>query len=226
MSTVGGDLDELKDNTQHTLKLAMLCRKQFGDRVAGSYAVAQGQAQPLLVPPSGAARRRLGAPVTAAPVPSVVRTRRRGGSVEHLPFRGSLDSAKVSSALGEAAAEGGEGKAPGGASGAGGASGVGGAGGAGGSLSRRKGVVHMHEIIMAAPAPVVIVALGPLTNLALLHMLFPETAEMIKSIVVVGGSVGVGQLPGVHRDPVIAQVNDERREGWEISKGVRACLCS
>ena len=71
----------------------------------------------------------------------------------------------------------------------------------------------MHETIMAAPAPVVIVALGPLTNLALLHMLFPETAEMIKSIVVVGGSVGVGQLPGVHRDPVIAQVKDERRGG-------------
>lgn len=50
----------------------------------------------------------------------------------------------------------------------------------------------LAERLLAAPEPVTVVAIGPLTNLALLLEEHPEAAGRIARIVIMGGAIGVG----------------------------------
>ena len=50
----------------------------------------------------------------------------------------------------------------------------------------------MHRTIEDAPAPVTLLALGPLTNVALFLRAYPQTARKLERIVFMGGSAGIG----------------------------------
>ncbi|CCG01092.1 nucleoside hydrolase [Blastococcus saxobsidens] len=56
----------------------------------------------------------------------------------------------------------------------------------------RPAVVALAELLLASPIPVTVAAIGPLTNLALLLAVYPEAAERIGRLVVMGGSAGRG----------------------------------
>eukprot|EP01111_Echinosteliopsis_oligospora_P009903 TRINITY_DN2994_c0_g1_i3.p1 TRINITY_DN2994_c0_g1~~TRINITY_DN2994_c0_g1_i3.p1 ORF type:complete len:299 (-),score=77.98 TRINITY_DN2994_c0_g1_i3:160-1056(-) len=57
-----------------------------------------------------------------------------------------------------------------------------------------KAVLYMYEIINAAPSPVTIVATACLTNIAVLITVFPEIKQKIKSVTLLGGAIGVGNM--------------------------------
>ena len=59
-------------------------------------------------------------------------------------------------------------------------------------LDPRPAVVALAELLMTSPEPVTVAAIGPLTNLALLLAVFPEAAERIDRLVVMGGSASRG----------------------------------
>jgi pyrimidine-specific ribonucleoside hydrolase len=56
----------------------------------------------------------------------------------------------------------------------------------------RPAVVALAELLMTSPEPVTVVAIGPLTNLALLLRVFPDAAARIGRLVVMGGSAWRG----------------------------------
>jgi pyrimidine-specific ribonucleoside hydrolase len=56
----------------------------------------------------------------------------------------------------------------------------------------RPAVVALAELLMSSPVPVTVAAIGPLTNIALLVRVFPEAAERIGRLVVMGGSATRG----------------------------------
>ena len=58
----------------------------------------------------------------------------------------------------------------------------------------RHAVDFLAERILAAGAPVTLVALGPLTNVALLLAERPEAAERLGRIVLMGGAIGEGNM--------------------------------
>ena len=60
------------------------------------------------------------------------------------------------------------------------------------AVDPRPAVVAMAELLLASPRPVTVAAVGPLTNLALLLAVYPEAAERIGRLVVMGGSAGRG----------------------------------
>ena len=81
------------------------------------------------------------------------------------------------------------------------------------ALDARPAVVAMHDAIMALPAGrrMTLVPTGPLTNIALLLRVFPEVAERIERIVLMGGStVGGNVTPtaefNIWGDPEAAQI--------------------
>ena len=53
----------------------------------------------------------------------------------------------------------------------------------------------LRTTLLAASAPVVIAAVGPLTNFALLVRIYPEVLERIHSIRVMGGAITEGMQP-------------------------------
>ena len=64
---------------------------------------------------------------------------------------------------------------------------------------------------MACPERVTIVAIGPLTNIALLLKVFPETKERIKCISMMGGGISHGNSTelaefNIYADPEAAQI--------------------
>src|ERR1700710_2889523 len=59
-------------------------------------------------------------------------------------------------------------------------------------IDPRPAVVALAELLMASPEPVTVAAIGPLTNLALLLAVFPEAAQRIDRLVVMGGSATRG----------------------------------
>lgn len=59
-------------------------------------------------------------------------------------------------------------------------------------LSSDNAVTFMHDLIMEQDDPVTIVALGPLTNIALLLRTFPEVRERIEMISFMGGGIDHG----------------------------------
>ena len=56
----------------------------------------------------------------------------------------------------------------------------------------RPAVVALADLLMSASEPVTVAAIGPLTNLALLLGVYPEAAERIGRLVVMGGSAARG----------------------------------
>jgi pyrimidine-specific ribonucleoside hydrolase len=59
-------------------------------------------------------------------------------------------------------------------------------------LDPRPAVVALADLLMTSPEPVTVAAIGPFTNLALLLAVFPEAAERIDRLVVMGGSATRG----------------------------------
>jgi purine nucleosidase/pyrimidine-specific ribonucleoside hydrolase len=70
---------------------------------------------------------------------------------------------------------------------------------------------RMHEILQSAPRPVTIITTGPLTNIALLLINYPDSGKYISKIVSMGGAMGVGNTGPVAEfniqvDPEAAQL--------------------
>ncbi|WP_417563293.1 nucleoside hydrolase [Microbacterium sp.] len=64
-------------------------------------------------------------------------------------------------------------------------------------LSPLHAVELMHRELLAADEPLTIVALAPLTNVALLLRMYPDAAQRIARIVFMGGSASVGNATAV-----------------------------
>lgn len=54
--------------------------------------------------------------------------------------------------------------------------------------------IAIRDVLMNAPEPMTLVAIGPLTNIALLLMHYPECAFNIRRLVMMGGSAGRGNF--------------------------------
>lgn len=54
----------------------------------------------------------------------------------------------------------------------------------------RHAAIFIAETVLAHPGEVTIVAVGPLTNVAMALRLFPEVARQVKEIVIMGGAIG------------------------------------
>lgn len=65
------------------------------------------------------------------------------------------------------------------------------------NLSNRHAVEEMRNVILHSDEPVTLVPIGPLTNIALLIKMYPETKSNIKEIVLMGGAA-----QGGNRTPV------------------------
>lgn len=65
------------------------------------------------------------------------------------------------------------------------------------TLSNRHAVEEMRDVILHSNEPVTLVPIGPLTNIALLLKMYPETKSNIKEIVLMGGAA-----QGGNRTPV------------------------
>lgn len=61
-------------------------------------------------------------------------------------------------------------------------------------LTEENAVLKQWQILQAAKEPVTIIALGPLTNVALLLQTFPEIRSKIQEIVLMGGSTARGNI--------------------------------
>lgn len=69
----------------------------------------------------------------------------------------------------------------------------------------------LHRTLLAADAPVTLIALAPLTNIALLLRTYPEVAPRIRRIVIMGGAIGTGNATAaaefnVWHDPEAASI--------------------
>jgi pyrimidine-specific ribonucleoside hydrolase len=60
------------------------------------------------------------------------------------------------------------------------------------AVDPRPAVVALAELLMASEEPVTVAAIGPWTNVALLLATYPEAAERIDRLVLMGGSAGRG----------------------------------
>ena len=72
-------------------------------------------------------------------------------------------------------------------------------------------VDFLHRTLSHAPAPVVVIALAPLTNIALLLRMYPRVVEKIERVVLMGGAAGQGNATptaefNVWHDPEAAAV--------------------
>lgn len=82
------------------------------------------------------------------------------------------------------------------------------------ALTTQSAVDFLKDQIERRPGQITLVPIGPLTNVGALLKRFPEAAEKIKRIVMMGGSVKVGYEPNspptaeynIAQDPVAAQV--------------------
>jgi inosine-uridine nucleoside N-ribohydrolase len=72
-------------------------------------------------------------------------------------------------------------------------------------------ITHMYDCISSQPRKVTIIATAQLTNVALLLKVFPEVKEHIEQIVLMGGSIGLGNMTAAAEwnimcDPEAAQI--------------------
>lgn len=72
-------------------------------------------------------------------------------------------------------------------------------------------VAYLHRELLAAPEPVTIIALAPLTNIALLLQTAPEVKAKIRELAIMGGAVEVGNATpvaefNIYHDPEAADV--------------------
>lgn len=70
---------------------------------------------------------------------------------------------------------------------------------------------YLYNLIMDSQSPVTIVALGPLTNIALLVINYPEIVNKIKQIVIMGGGIDKGNVTAsaefnIYVDPHAAKI--------------------
>jgi purine nucleosidase len=84
-------------------------------------------------------------------------------------------------------------------------------GGALAPLAPEHAVDLMARLLRDAPEPVTLVPTGPLTNVALLFRTYPDLAERVREIVLMGGSTDVGNVEplaefNIHVDPEAADV--------------------
>ena len=80
-----------------------------------------------------------------------------------------------------------------------------------GELSSENSVTMMHEIIQKSTEKITIIAVGPLTNIALLLRTFPEDKEKIEQISIMGGSITRGNVTSLSEfnffvDPEAAKI--------------------
>nr|WP_218778123.1 ribonucleoside hydrolase RihC [Marinilactibacillus psychrotolerans] len=78
-------------------------------------------------------------------------------------------------------------------------------------LLEEHAVNAMYKTIMTSPEPITIVGIGPLTNIAVLLKLYPETKSNIKEIIFMGGSAsrgnsGVMSEFNINFDPEAAKI--------------------
>ena len=72
-------------------------------------------------------------------------------------------------------------------------------------------VLAMRKTLEDSDEPVTLVPIGPLTNIALLLSMFPEINAKIKRIVLMGGSIGLGNCSqaaefNIYADPEAARI--------------------
>ncbi|SJZ81164.1 ribonucleoside hydrolase RihC [Anaerorhabdus furcosa] len=78
-------------------------------------------------------------------------------------------------------------------------------------LRNESAIEYMRKVLMESDEPVILLPIGPLTNIALLLSTYPEVKSKIKEIVMMGGSTGRGNC-GVmsefnfHADPEAAKM--------------------
>ena len=65
------------------------------------------------------------------------------------------------------------------------------------ALDHRHAVQVIHDIIEANPGKITLVPIGPLTNIAMAFLQYPDLAEKTKDIVMMGGTVGAGNASPV-----------------------------
>jgi inosine-uridine nucleoside N-ribohydrolase len=78
-------------------------------------------------------------------------------------------------------------------------------------LAPEHAVDLMARLLRSAPEPVTLVPTGPLTNVALLLRTYPDLAQRVREIVLMGGSTDVGNVEplaefNIHVDPEAADV--------------------
>lgn len=78
-------------------------------------------------------------------------------------------------------------------------------------IEKERGVLFLWKKIMASEEKVIIVALGPLTNIALLLRTFPEVKEKIECISLMGGGIDRGNCTplaefNIYVDPEAAEI--------------------
>lgn len=78
-------------------------------------------------------------------------------------------------------------------------------------LASTNSITAMKEILLHSNTPITLIALGPLTNIALLISTFPEVKDHIKEIVLMGGSSGRGNVTplaefNIYSDPEAAHI--------------------
>ncbi|HEX2301462.1 MAG TPA: nucleoside hydrolase, partial [Pseudonocardiaceae bacterium] len=76
-----------------------------------------------------------------------------------------------------------------------------------GPVSSRGAVALMADLLLAAPAPVTVVPIGPLTNIALLLAAHPHVKPKINRIVAMGGSLSGGNASNNATDESQAEFN-------------------
>ncbi|MBE7355104.1 ribonucleoside hydrolase RihC [Staphylococcus haemolyticus] len=78
-------------------------------------------------------------------------------------------------------------------------------------LASTNSITAMKEILLHSNTPITLIALGPLTNIALLISTFPEVKNHIREIVLMGGSSGRGNVTplaefNIYSDPEAAHI--------------------
>lgn len=79
----------------------------------------------------------------------------------------------------------------------------------------------LRREVLAAPNALTILAVGPLTNVALFARLYPDVARQVRRVIIMGGAVlGAGNVtPGaeanIHNDPEAAEI--ALSFGWDVS---------
>ena len=78
-------------------------------------------------------------------------------------------------------------------------------------LDSTHAVEAMRDILLKSETPITLIPIGPLTNIALLLMTYPEVKAYIKEIVLMGGSASRGNVTplaefNIYCDPEAAQI--------------------
>lgn len=86
-------------------------------------------------------------------------------------------------------------------------------------LDRRHAVQVIHDVIDANPGRITVLAIGPLTNIALAFLQYPELPEKTREIIMVAGTTGAGVATPV-AEPNIILMPKLQRSSLSL-----ACLC-